>query len=90
MSRCLRVFCSAFSAYARGSRHIHRHLREIHIRLFQVVEIVGENVQGHVRNHFSDFAIIQASIFVTASLIFVMNILIDLLYARLDPRVRHA
>lgn len=37
-----------------------------------------------------DFAIIQASIFVTASLIFVMNILIDLLYARLDPRVRHA
>ena len=37
-----------------------------------------------------DFAIIQASIFLTASLIFVMNILIDLLYARLDPRVRHA
>jgi peptide/nickel transport system permease protein len=37
-----------------------------------------------------DFAIIQASIFVTASLIFVMNILIDLAYAVLDPRVRHA
>lgn len=37
-----------------------------------------------------DFAIIQASIFVTASLIFVMNILIDLAYAGLDPRVRHA
>jgi peptide/nickel transport system permease protein len=37
-----------------------------------------------------DFAIIQASIFVTASLIFVLNILIDLAYAVLDPRVRHA
>jgi peptide/nickel transport system permease protein len=37
-----------------------------------------------------DFAVIQASIFVTASLIFVMNILIDLAYAVLDPRVRHA
>ena len=36
-----------------------------------------------------DFAIIQASIFVTASLIFIMNILIDLAYAGLDPRVRH-
>jgi peptide/nickel transport system permease protein len=35
-----------------------------------------------------DFAIIQASIVVTASLIFVMNILIDLAYAGLDPRVR--
>jgi peptide/nickel transport system permease protein len=37
-----------------------------------------------------DFAIVQASIFVTATLIFVMNILIDLAYAGLDPRVRHA
>ncbi|HET6468572.1 MAG TPA: ABC transporter permease [Geminicoccaceae bacterium] len=36
-----------------------------------------------------DFAIIQAAIFVTASLIFLMNIAIDLAYARLDPRVRH-
>ena len=36
-----------------------------------------------------DFAIIQTSIFVTASLIFIMNILIDLAYAGLDPRVRH-
>jgi peptide/nickel transport system permease protein len=35
-----------------------------------------------------DFAIIQASIVVTASLIFAMNILIDLAYAGLDPRVR--
>ena len=37
-----------------------------------------------------DFAIIQASIVVTASLIFAMNILIDLAYAGLDPRVRSA
>lgn len=35
-----------------------------------------------------DFAIIQASIFVTATLIFIMNIAIDLAYAKLDPRVR--
>jgi peptide/nickel transport system permease protein len=37
-----------------------------------------------------DFAVIQAAIFVTAALIFAMNILIDLAYAALDPRVRHA
>ena len=37
-----------------------------------------------------DFAIIQASIFVTAALIFVLKILIDLAYAVLDPRVREA
>jgi peptide/nickel transport system permease protein len=37
-----------------------------------------------------DFAVVQAAIFVTASLIFVMNILIDLAYAAVDPRVRHA
>jgi peptide/nickel transport system permease protein len=36
-----------------------------------------------------DFAIIQASIAVTALAIFVMNILIDLAYAVLDPRIRH-
>ncbi len=35
-----------------------------------------------------DFAIIQASIFVTATLIFVLNIAIDLAYTVLDPRVR--
>ena len=35
-----------------------------------------------------DFAVIQAAIFVTATLIFLMNILIDLAYAALDPRVR--
>ncbi len=37
-----------------------------------------------------DFAIIQASILVTAAAIFVMNIAIDLAYAALDPRIRHA
>jgi len=37
-----------------------------------------------------DFAVVQAGVFVTASLIFVMNIVIDILYAVLDPRVRHA
>jgi peptide/nickel transport system permease protein len=37
-----------------------------------------------------DFAVIQAAIFVTATLIFLMNILIDLAYAALDPRVRQA
>ena len=36
-----------------------------------------------------DFAIIQASIAVTAFAIFVMNILIDIAYAVLDPRIRH-
>ena len=37
-----------------------------------------------------DFAVIQAAIFLTAGLIFIMNILIDLAYALLDPRIRHA
>ena len=36
-----------------------------------------------------DFAIIQASIAVTALAILVMNILIDVAYAVLDPRIRH-
>ena len=36
-----------------------------------------------------DFAIIQAAILVTAIAIFVMNILIDLAYAVLDPRIRY-
>jgi len=36
-----------------------------------------------------DFAIIQASIALTAFAIFVMNILIDVAYAILDPRIRH-
>jgi peptide/nickel transport system permease protein len=36
-----------------------------------------------------DFAVIQASILVTAAAIFFMNVLIDLLYVALDPRIRH-
>ncbi|MBM3343306.1 MAG: ABC transporter permease [Betaproteobacteria bacterium] len=36
-----------------------------------------------------DFAVIQASIMITAAAIFLMNILIDLLYVALDPRIRH-
>lgn len=35
-----------------------------------------------------DFAIVQAAVLVTAVAIFLMNILIDLAYAMLDPRVR--
>ncbi|MFW5681318.1 MAG: ABC transporter permease [Pseudomonadota bacterium] len=35
-----------------------------------------------------DFAVIQAAILVTAALIFLMNILVDVAYAVLDPRVR--
>jgi peptide/nickel transport system permease protein len=37
-----------------------------------------------------DFAVIQAAIMVTAVAIFVMNIVIDIAYAVLDPRIRHA
>jgi peptide/nickel transport system permease protein len=36
-----------------------------------------------------DFAVVQASIMTTAAAIFLMNILIDLLYVALDPRIRH-
>ena len=36
-----------------------------------------------------DFAVVQASIMVTAAAIFLMNVLIDLLYTALDPRIRH-
>jgi peptide/nickel transport system permease protein len=35
-----------------------------------------------------DFALIQATVLITAVAIFVLNILIDLIYARLDPRIR--
>ncbi|CDZ28694.1 ABC transporter permease [Neorhizobium galegae] len=35
-----------------------------------------------------DFAIVQASIFAVAVVIFVINILVDMLYASIDPRVR--
>lgn len=37
-----------------------------------------------------DFAVIQAAIIITALAIFIMNILIDVAYAMLDPRIRHA
>ncbi len=36
-----------------------------------------------------DFALIQSTVLVTAVAIFVLNIVIDLLYAVLDPRIRH-
>ncbi|MGI9434285.1 MAG: ABC transporter permease [Geminicoccaceae bacterium] len=36
-----------------------------------------------------DFAVVQAAVLVTAVAIFLMNILIDLAYAVLDPRIRH-
>jgi len=36
-----------------------------------------------------DFAVVQASIMVTAAAIFLMNVLIDLLYVALDPRIRY-
>lgn len=36
-----------------------------------------------------DFTVVLASIIVTALAIFVMNLLIDLTYALLDPRIRH-
>jgi peptide/nickel transport system permease protein len=37
-----------------------------------------------------DFAVVQAAVVLTAAVIFLMNIAIDLLYAVLDPRIRHA
>jgi peptide/nickel transport system permease protein len=36
-----------------------------------------------------DFAVVVASIIVTAVAIFILNILIDILYAILDPRIRY-
>ncbi len=39
---------------------------------------------------YRDFAMIQGGVIVTAAAIFVLNILIDLTYARLDPRIKHA
>ena len=35
-----------------------------------------------------DFTVVLASIMITAIAIFVMNLLIDLAYAALDPRIR--
>jgi len=37
-----------------------------------------------------DFAVVQAAVLITAVVIFALNILIDLLYALLDPRIRHS
>ena len=37
-----------------------------------------------------DFAVLQAAILVTALAIFIMNLLIDVGYAILDPRIRHS
>ena len=36
-----------------------------------------------------DFAVIQAAILITALAIFLLNLLIDIAYAMLDPRIRH-
>jgi peptide/nickel transport system permease protein len=36
-----------------------------------------------------DFALVQAAIIVTAAAIFILNILVDIGYALLDPRIRH-
>jgi peptide/nickel transport system permease protein len=36
-----------------------------------------------------DFTVVQAAVMVTATAIFLMNVLIDLLYVALDPRIRH-
>ena len=36
-----------------------------------------------------DYAIVQAAITITASAIFLLFIIIDLLYVALDPRIRH-
>lgn len=35
-----------------------------------------------------DFAVVQASVFISAVFIFAMNIVIDIIYAMLDPRIR--
>lgn len=37
-----------------------------------------------------DFAVVQAAVLITAVVIFAMNILIDIFYALLDPRIRHS
>lgn len=39
---------------------------------------------------YRDFAVLQAAVLVTATAIFVLNIVIDILYAVLDPRIRMA
>lgn len=47
---------------------------------------IGNLMIGAIKQR--DFAVLQASILVTAIAIFVMNIVIDLAYSRLDPRIR--
>lgn len=36
-----------------------------------------------------DFAVIQAAVLITALAVFLINIIVDLLYALVDPRIRH-
>ena len=36
-----------------------------------------------------DFAVVQATVVITAIAIFALNIMIDIFYAMLDPRIRH-
>src|SRR5690606_3833429 len=36
-----------------------------------------------------DFALIQSTVLITAIAIFILNIVIDLIYASLDPRIKH-
>jgi peptide/nickel transport system permease protein len=38
---------------------------------------------------YRDFAVIQGGVIITAAAIFLMNILIDLAYSALDPRIKH-
>jgi peptide/nickel transport system permease protein len=39
---------------------------------------------------YRDFAVVQAGVLVTAVAIFALNIVIDLAYAMLDPRIRYS
>jgi peptide/nickel transport system permease protein len=39
---------------------------------------------------YRDFAVVQATVLITASVIFIINIAIDLAYALLDPRIRYS
>jgi peptide/nickel transport system permease protein len=48
---------------------------------------IGKLMMDAIANR--DFAVIQAAVLVTAIAIFLMNLLIDLAYVILDPRIRH-
>jgi peptide/nickel transport system permease protein len=39
---------------------------------------------------YRDFAVVQAAVIVTAIAIFIVNLLVDILYALLDPRIRYS